>query len=198
MAFSPYLAQLFPKSALLNRDRYGFATWDRVRDVDCVMGSFMMLSRAAVTEEPLLDEGYFLYREEVDLTHRLRAEGWRVVYLPGATIRHHHGGSASSPRVAAWMTEAKRRTWLRFLRKWNGARTAWLANLIMLLGTIPRCFVWFVSDTVAGLKSGSLPRKSLLKSRALVFHVRALVRPTLFYSSWEIDEETSTNNRERT
>jgi hypothetical protein len=88
---------------------------------------------------------------------------------------------------------------LRFLRKWNGAGTAWLANLIMLLGTIPRCLVWFMSDTVAGLKSGSLPqRRSLLKSRALVFHARALVRPALFYSSWEMDEETSTGNRERT
>jgi GT2 family glycosyltransferase len=166
IANATYLAQLFPKSALLNRDRYGFATWEHVQDVDCVMGSFMMIRRASVIEEPLLDEGYFLYGEEVDLTHRLRANGWRVVYFPGATIVHHHGGSASDPRVAAWVFEAKRRAWLRFLRKWNGVGTAWLANLIMLLGTFPRCLVWSASDAVEGLKSGSLPkRRSLLKSR---------------------------------
>jgi GT2 family glycosyltransferase len=199
IANASYLAQLFPRSALFNRDRYGFATWDHVQDVDCVMGSFMMLRRASVTEEPLLDEGYFLYGEEVDLTHRLRADGWRVVYFPDATIVHHHGGSASDPRVAAWVNEAKRRAWLRFFRKWNGVGTAWVANLIMLLGTIPRCFVWFMSDTIAGLKNGWFPqRRSLLKSRALVFHARALVQPALFDSSWEIDEETSANNPERT
>ena len=194
-----YLSHFFPKSPLLNRDRYGFATWNYVKDVDCVMGSFMMLRRASVTEEPLLDEGYFLYGEEVDLTHRLRADGWRVVYFPGATIVHHLGGSASNPRVAAWVLEAKRRSWLRFLRKWNRAGTAWVANFIMLLGTIPRCVVWFMSDTVAGLKSGSFPQKRLiLKSRVLAFHARALVQPSLFDSSWEMDEETSPDNRDRT
>jgi GT2 family glycosyltransferase len=199
IANATYLAQLFPKSALLNRDRYGHATWDDVQDVDCVMGSFMMIRRASVTEEPLFDEGYFLYGEEVDLAHRLRADGWRVVYFPGATIVHHHGGSATNPRIAAWVLEAKRRAWLRFFRKWNPTGTAWTANFIMLLGTIPRCAAWLLSGTVDGLKAGSFPRKkALLKSRVLFFHTRALVQPGLFDTSWEIDDETSPDNRERT
>lgn len=87
VASALYLAQLFPKSALLNRERYGFATWEHVQDVDCVMGGFMMIRRASAIEEPLRDEGYFLYGEEVDLTHRLQSDGWRVVYLPGSYDR---------------------------------------------------------------------------------------------------------------
>ena len=194
-----HLAQLFPKSALLNRDRYGFAAWDRVQDVDCVMGSFMMLRRSSVTEEPLLDEGFLMYGEELDLTHRLRAAGWRVVYFPGATVVHHHGGSAGNPRVAAWAYEAKQRAWLRFFRKWRGVPTAWIANLMMLVGSIPRCIGWGAADFIRGLKSGAAPqRKSLLKSRALLFNARALVQPALFDSSWEMNEETSTHNAQRT
>ena len=63
-----YLSQVFPDHPVLNWDRYGFGKWTEIRPADVVMGSFLLLDRAAVeTDRPLLDEGYFFYGEETDL-----------------------------------------------------------------------------------------------------------------------------------
>jgi GT2 family glycosyltransferase len=186
-----HLAQSFPNSPVLNRVRYGFAIWHELRDVDCVMGSFMMLRREAIEELPLLDEGYFMYGEELDLCYRLKSAGWRVVYFPDATTVHHHGGSSPDPRHAAWAYEANQRATLRFLRKWRGVPIAWLANLVMLVGLVPRSIGWLAVDLLGGLSAGSPPGLDrALKARAIRFHLAALVRPSRFDSSWALEPRT--------
>jgi len=183
-----YLAQLFPGSPFFNRDRYGSAVWDDVRDVDCVMGSYMMIRRRAVIEIPLLDEGYFMYGEELDLAYRLESAGWRVAYYPGVTVVHHQGGSTRAPNVVAWAYEAQHRAILRFLLKWRGMPIAYVANLIMLAGLLPRAFGWLASDLAASFFAGEGFRlASSRKLRALGFHVGAALRPALLRDSWEMD-----------
>jgi len=181
---STYLAQTFPNSPALNWDRYGRRVWDQPREVDCVMGSFMLLRRSAIREEPLLDEGYFMYGEEADLCYRLKQVGWKTVYFPGAEVAHHHGGSTRDPETAAWGYEAKQRAILRFIMKWRGTAIAWLTCLIMLVGMIPRVAGWFAGDLFTSLPaSGSMGRAR--RARALRFFLAACVRPRLFDSGWE-------------
>lgn len=43
----------------------------------------------------LFDEDFFLYMEDVDLAFRGRLAGWKCIYVPNATVYHHHGGTAS-------------------------------------------------------------------------------------------------------
>ena len=134
----------------LNWDRYGLEVFTEPRDVDCVMGGFMMLRKRAVSEKPLLDEGYFMYAEEADLCYRLKSKGWRVVFYPGATVSHHHQASSGrNPRTAAWAYQAKQRGHLRFIRKWRGPVAAYFANVVMLVGLLPRALGWLAADTLA-------------------------------------------------
>ena len=87
------IAQTFPTSPMLNRDRYGGRRWRGPTAVDVVMGSFLMVNRAALPSPPLLDERYFMYAEETDLCRRLRDAGAGVVFLPEVSVTHVGGGS---------------------------------------------------------------------------------------------------------
>jgi GT2 family glycosyltransferase len=48
-----------------------------------------------LNEIGLFDEDFFLYMEDVDLAFRGRLAGWKCIYVPEATVYHHHGGTAS-------------------------------------------------------------------------------------------------------
>jgi len=67
-------------------------------EVDQLIGACLMVRRAALDAVGLFDEQFFLYFEEVDLCLRLHRAGWRVRYLPDATVTHLGGKcSASAP-----------------------------------------------------------------------------------------------------
>ncbi len=68
-------------------------------DVDWVSGACMVVRRKALDEVGLLDEGFFLYWEDVDLCRRMWNRGWKVKYWRGVSIMHHVGGSSNSSVV---------------------------------------------------------------------------------------------------
>lgn len=72
------------------------------RDVDWVTGAAMLVRREAIASAGPMDEGFFLYYEDIEWCHRMRDHGWRVLVEPAATVTHHVGGSGgSSARAAA-------------------------------------------------------------------------------------------------
>lgn len=191
-----HVAQTFPRSPWLNWPRYGHRSWEHAREVDCVMGSFFLVRRSALEEGPLLDEGYFMYGEEADLCYRLRRRGWATVYFPEATVVHHHSGSSRASEVAARVYEAKQRAVLRFLLKWRGPGVAWLANLAMLAGLIPRGAAWAAADLGGALLRGHAPRiERLGRLRSLRFHASACLRPGRLASSWDWTNATGSPHR---
>lgn len=67
---------------------------------DWVSGSFMLVRREALLSAGLLDERFFLYFEEPDLSLRVKQAGWETAYLPLVTIVHHGGDVPPSARFA--------------------------------------------------------------------------------------------------
>ncbi len=61
--------------------------------VDHPLGACMLLRREAVAQLGPLDEGYFIYCEEVDWCWRARKAGWQVYCVPRATVLHHEAQS---------------------------------------------------------------------------------------------------------
>jgi hypothetical protein len=53
------------------------------------LGAAMAVRRTALDQAGLMDEGFFMYCEEVDLCRRIGAAGWEIWYTPDATIVHH-------------------------------------------------------------------------------------------------------------
>ena len=71
---------------------------DEPGEVDAVNGAFMLVRMDAVAEIGDLDQGYWLYMEDLDWCYRFWQRGWRVFYEPRGTAVHVKGGSSAGRR----------------------------------------------------------------------------------------------------
>lgn len=75
-------------------------------DIDHPLGACLLVRRAAIDQVGLLDEGFFMYCEEIDWCWRMRKAGWKVACVPAARVVHHAGASTRQFRdemfVALW------------------------------------------------------------------------------------------------
>jgi len=179
-----WISQAFPNNWYLNWDRYGQRQWVEAQDVEVTMGSFMLLRRSAIGDDPPLDEGYFMYGEETDMCRRLLSDGWRTIHFPDAQLTHVHGGSTKTPQLVDWAAEAKARGILRFLWKWRGRAVAWIANVLLFLGLFPRLIAWGLDDLIRGLRSGKLQVVKLHKGRSIYFHLAVIFNPKIILAAW--------------
>ena len=69
-----------------------------VKEVDWVMGAALMISRKVFTEVGPMDEGLFMYMDEVEWCYRIKKAGFKVMFYPGAEIIHLFGGSSQTGR----------------------------------------------------------------------------------------------------
>jgi len=67
--------------------------YTKEQEVDQLMGSFFFLRREAIEDIGLMDEGFFIWFEEVDYCRRLQNAGWHNFYTPSAEIMHYGGQS---------------------------------------------------------------------------------------------------------
>ena len=65
-------------------------------EADWVMGTGFIVRRSAFEQVGRMDEGYFLYFEEVDLCARMWIDGWRVVAVPEVELVHEHQRSSAA------------------------------------------------------------------------------------------------------
>ena len=66
--------------------------WDKPGQIEVVSGAYCMLRRQALDQIGLLDEDFFMYGEDIDLSYRLLKGGWQNWYLP-LDIIHYKGES---------------------------------------------------------------------------------------------------------
>jgi GT2 family glycosyltransferase len=102
-------------------------------DVDWVSGASVMLRADALRDVGLFDDGFFLYFEEVELLHRIKAKGWSVRHVPESRVVHVEGASTGGPAALA-----QPRTWYESRRRYfvltGGTPSLVGANLARLAG----------------------------------------------------------------
>jgi GT2 family glycosyltransferase len=106
---------------------------DEPGEVDAVNGAFMLCRREAIGEVGLLDEGYWLYMEDLDWCRRFWQRGWKVFYEPAAVALHVKGGS-SGRRRAAKQEVAFHRGMGRFYRRFDAPEHNPLVNTAVYAG----------------------------------------------------------------
>lgn len=89
--------------------------------VDFVLGASLTVRGAAIRQAGLLDEGYFMYCEEMDWQQRLAKTGWEVYCVPTARVVHHGGASTSQFRAAMFTVLWQSR--LRYFDRYLGPLT---------------------------------------------------------------------------
>ena len=106
---------------------------DEPGEVDAVNGAFMLCRAEAVREVGLLDEGYWLYMEDLDWCHRFWDAGWKVFYEPAGVALHVKGGSSASRR-APRQEIAFHRGMGRFYRRFDAPEHNPLLNAAVYAG----------------------------------------------------------------
>lgn len=87
------LAKLFPKSKVFGRYHLGFLNQEDINEVDVLAGAFMMIPKKVLDEIGLLDERFFMYGEDIDLSYRITKAGYKNIYFPKTSIIHFKGES---------------------------------------------------------------------------------------------------------
>ena len=86
------LCRMFPRSPRFGRYYLGHLPWQTPQQIDIVSGAFCMLRRSVLDKVGLLDEDYFMYGEDIDLSYRILKQGATNWYLP-YPILHYKGES---------------------------------------------------------------------------------------------------------
>jgi N-acetylglucosaminyl-diphospho-decaprenol L-rhamnosyltransferase len=115
-----------PASRLLGRWRVAPPAREEPHPTDWVAGASMMVRRRVFEEVGLLDEGYFLYFEEVDFCLAARRAGWSCWYVPASRVVHlvARATGVSELRVKAkrrpaYWFESRRRFYLKNFSPWK-------------------------------------------------------------------------------
>ena len=86
------LASLFPKSRTFGRYYMRYLNENEVNRIEIMSGAFMFLRRDALDKTGLLDEDFFMYGEDIDLSYRILKAGYNNYFLP-SHILHYKGES---------------------------------------------------------------------------------------------------------
>jgi len=68
--------------------------YDKLEEIFGPCAGAALYRKDMLDEIGLFDEDFFLYMEDVDLAFRGRLAGWKCMFIPGAVVYHHHGGTA--------------------------------------------------------------------------------------------------------
>lgn len=136
------LCSLFPHSSLFGRYYMDYRNRGETTEIEIVSGAYMMLNRKAIEKVGVLDEDFFMYGEDIDLSYRLLKAGYQNYYVP-AHILHYKG--ESTKKTSAGYVNAFHQAMLIFFRKHFSAYSHWISTPIHLC-------IW-MKATVAHLKA---------------------------------------------
>lgn len=87
------LASLFPHSKRFCGYYMGHLSYNKTSKVDILAGAYMLLRRECLDKCGLLDEDYFMYGEDIDLSYRITLAGYENYYFADTKIIHYKGES---------------------------------------------------------------------------------------------------------
>lgn len=87
------LSKIFPKSKTYGEYHLSYLDKNKIHEVDVLSGAFMLLRKDVLDQVGLLDEDYFMYGEDIDLSYRIQKAGYKNFYFPNAPIIHFKGES---------------------------------------------------------------------------------------------------------
>ncbi len=87
------LSSLFPRSKIFGQYHLSYLDKNEINKVEVLCGAFMFIRKEALDKAGLLDENFFMYGEDIDLSYRIILAGYNNYYFPKTTIIHYKGES---------------------------------------------------------------------------------------------------------
>lgn len=93
------LSKLFPNSKKFGSYHLTYLDNDQIHEVDVLSGAYMMLRKSVLDQIGYLDEDFFMYGEDVDLSFRVTKAGYKNIYFPKTRIIHYKGESTKKGSI---------------------------------------------------------------------------------------------------
>ena len=93
------LSSLFPKSKRFGKYHCGNLDKNENHEIEILSGAFMLMRKKALDEVGLLDEEFFMYGEDIDLSYRLVKAGYKNYYFADTRIIHYKGESTKKSSI---------------------------------------------------------------------------------------------------
>ena len=93
------LSKLFSGSKTFGRYHLSYLDENKISEVDVLAGAFMLIRKRVLDQIGLLDETFFMYGEDIDLSYRITQAGYKNYYFPETRIIHYKGESTKKSSV---------------------------------------------------------------------------------------------------
>ncbi|MDD2385995.1 MAG: glycosyltransferase [Bacteroidales bacterium] len=93
------VSKLFPKSKKFGKYHLTYLDKEETHVVDVLSGAFMLLRKECLDKTGLLDENFFMYGEDIDMSYRISLAGYKNYYYPRTTIIHYKGESTKKGSI---------------------------------------------------------------------------------------------------
>lgn len=93
------LSSIFPKSKRFGKYHCGHLDKNETHEIEILSGAFMLMRKEALDKVGLLDEDFFMYGEDIDLSYRLIKGGYKNYYFADTRIIHYKGESTKKSSV---------------------------------------------------------------------------------------------------
>ena len=133
------LSAIFPKSQIFGRYHLGFLDKEQTHEVEILAGAFMLLRRSVLDVTGVLDETFFMYGEDIDLSYRIIKAGYKNYYFPETRIIHYKGESTKKSSVNYVLVFYN--AMVIFARKHFSARNAKAFSFLINLAIYLRAFL---------------------------------------------------------
>ena len=143
------LSALFPKSRRFGQYHLGYLNSAEIHEVDVISGAFMFIRKSALEKTGLLDEDFFMYGEDIDLSFRFNLAGFKNIYFPKTTIIHYKGESTKKGSINYVLLFYK--AMIIFARKHFKQSTYRFYSLFIHLAIYFRAGVSILSRFLAGI-----------------------------------------------
>ena len=137
------LSKRLPQHRKFGRYYMGWLPWDSPSRIEVVSGACFLVRRKALDKVGLMDEDYFMYGEDIDLSYRLLKGGWENWFVP-ADIIHYKGESTQKTSFnyvhvfynAMLIFMRKHYSHLSWLIIWPLQIAVYFIALLALIGTL--------------------------------------------------------------
>ena len=93
------ISSLFPKSKIFGKYHLGYLSEHETNEIEILSGAFMLMRQEALDKVGLLDEAFFMYGEDIDLSYRIIKGGFKNYYFPETRIIHYKGESTFKDKI---------------------------------------------------------------------------------------------------
>lgn len=137
------LTSLFPHSKRFSGYYIGYLDENQTHEVDVLAGAFMLLRKKVLDKTGLLDESFFMYGEDIDLSYRITKAGYKNYYFPETRIIHYKGESTKKSSINYVLMFYK--AMLTFVKKHYTGKNARLITLFIHISIYFRALLALLS-----------------------------------------------------